>query len=406
MPEHAEHPAAGGSNPAIAISPDGRTVSLVWGKDGVTFNRFWLRDLCPSLPSKESGLRTFSVASLPADLRLAGARVDPTSQSLVVDWSDGHSSRFKLGELLDRSDEALGRRPSALPAQSFDAAHDPTAFDMSDLAPGSHCHHDLLMEVARTGFALIDNMAPEDRATETLAALLGRIRETDFGRVFNIVTEPESWTLSQSNKGQDPHSDDPFRYTPSGISILHCRQAAAGHGGSSILVDGFKIADDLRRDEPEFFELLTAVSIPYVRYRPGSVTQGEDVNMIAYAPVITINRSDQITGIRFHERSTGVFDLDPAVVDHYYLAFRAFASRVRSADNQFVRRLGDGQAIVFDNQRILHGRTGYESDSAGRRHMRLCTVDRDQVHSRLRRLKEMHGRADVRVTLHAGAMAG
>ena len=41
---------------------------------------------------------------------------------------------------------------------------------------------------------------------------------------------------------------------------------------------------------------------------------------------------------------------------------------------------------MFDNQRVLHGRTGFDGDP-GRRHLRLCTVDRDQVHSRLRLLR-------------------
>jgi gamma-butyrobetaine dioxygenase len=127
--------------------------------------------------------------------------------------------------------------------------------------------------------------------------------------------------------------------------------------------------------------------------------------MIAYAPVISVNSRHEITGIRFHERSSGVFDLDPGIIDAYYLAFRQFALRVRSDRYQWIRRLRAGQAIVFDNQRVLHGRTDYRDDSAGRRHMRLCTVDRDQVHSRLRRLRESLGLPAVDVGLPSGTAA-
>ena len=391
---------------AVEVSADRRTVSLVWGKDGVSFNRFWLRDLCPSLPTKESGLRTFSVATLPEDLTVMAAVVNQSGELLTIDWSDEHQSQFKVDDLLLRSDQAIGRRPTLLPLRHFDANSEPTMFPMADLVANSTTHHDLLNTVAIDGFALIDGMEPSDEATETLAALLGRVRETDFGRFFNIVTEPEAWTLSQSNKGQDPHSDDPFRYSPSGISILHCRQAASGNGGASILVDAVNVAESLRREEPEAFALLTSVSVPYVRHRQSAVDQGEDVHMVAYAPVVSTNEQGEIMGVRFHERSTGIFDLDPAIVDRYYLAFRAFAERVRSTEFQLVRRLGDGQAIVFDNQRVLHGRTGYESDNAGRRHMRLCTVDRDQVHSRLRRLKEIHQLGGAGVRLQSGSLAG
>ncbi len=383
------------------VSSDRRSVSLVAGKQSMTFNRFWLRDNCPSLPTKDSGMRTFSVATLPEDLTVAAATVD--GFTLTVDWSDGHRSEFDVDQLATLSEPGLGRRPPLPPPRRFDATHRPARFDLEQLEPGSLPHHDLLDTVANDGIALVDNIADSDDATETLAALFGRIRHTDFGRVFNIVTEPEAWTLSQSTLGQDPHTDDPYRYHPSGITILHCRRAATG-GGKSILVDGFKVADDIRRTDPEAFELLATVSIPYVRHRTAAVDQGEDVHMIAYAPVISVNGRGELMGIRFHERSTGVFDLDPAIVDRYYLAFRRFAAGVRSPENQLVHKLAEGEAAVVDNQRVLHGRTDFGDDVEGRRHLRLCSIDRDQVHSRLRRLKEVHGVGPVDQRLSSGAV--
>lgn len=384
------------------VSSDARSVSLVSGKHSATFNRFWLRDMCPSLPTKPSGLRTFSVASLPENLAVDSAAVD--GRSLVVDWSDGHRSRFDVEALMALAGAGQGRRPALPPPRRFDATHHPTRFDFDELAPGSVAHHDLLDTVAAIGMALVENLPDSNEATEDLARLFGHVRDTDFGRIFNIVTEPDAWTLSQSTLGQDPHNDDPYRYTPSGFTILHCRRAATG-GGESILVDGFKVADDIRRSDAEAFDLLASVSIPYVRHRTTAVDQGEDVHMIAYAPVISVNAAGEIMGIRFHERSTGVFDLDPAIVDRYYLAFRAFAAGVRSSANQFVHKLLDGQAIVVDNQRVLHGRADFGADAEGRRHLRLCSIDRDQVHSRLRRLKEIHGLGPADQRLPSGAVS-
>ncbi len=364
-------------------------------------NRFWLRDICPSLPSKQSGMRTSSVAGLPPDLAARAADLD--GSHLVVDWSDGHRSTFAMADLVGLATAGQGRRPDWGQVRHFDATHRPAPFSIKRLTAGSLAHHDLLETVNVDGMALINDLADDDDATETLAALFGHVRDTDFGRVFNIVTEPDAWTLSQSSQGQDPHSDDPYRYTPSGITILHCRRAATG-GGDSLLVDGFKVAADIRRSDPAAFELLSTVSIPYVRHRREAVDQGEDVHMIAYAPVISVNDGGEVTGIRFHERSTGVFDLDPDIVDRYYLAFRAFAAGVRSPANQLVHRLTDGQAIVVDNQRVLHGRTDFGADVGGRRHLRLCSIDRDQVHSRLRRLKELHGFEAVDQRWRSGAV--
>ncbi len=395
----------------VSISADGTVLMVdVGGRhEAVEFNRFWLRDQCPSLPTKRSGLRTWSVATVPADLAVVNAGIDDSGDVVIINWSDGHISEFKTTDLMELAPQAQGRRPPLTEVSLFTGKDELPVLPADSLTPGSMGHHDLLAAVDRYGVVLVRGLPHEDSATENLAELLGRIRHTDFGRVFDIVTEPEAWTLSQSNRGQDAHSDDPFRYSPSGISILHCRAAAGGSGGVSIVVDGFAVAEDLRVADPAAFDLLCRVSIPFIRHRAEAVDQGEDVNMVAYGSVITVDGdgpSAPVTGIRFHERSTGVFDIAPDIVDSYYLAYRAFAERVRSEEFQIRYRLDAGEAFVFDNQRALHGRTGYEDDTAGRRHIRLCTVDRDQVHSRLRRLKEIHDLDGLDRRTRSGASPG
>jgi gamma-butyrobetaine dioxygenase len=47
---------------------------------------------------------------------------------------------------------------------------------------------------------------------------------------------------------------------------------------------------------------------------------------------------------------------------------------------QLATRLGNGELVVFDNQRILHGRTGFASANYPR-HLRGCYLTRDSVQS-------------------------
>jgi len=184
----------------------------------------------------------------------------------------------------------------------------------------------------------------------------------------------------------DPHTDDPYRYTPSGISVLHCIDASPTGGGRSTLVDGFAVAESIRGDQPEAFDLLHSVAVPWVRHRTESVDQGEAVHLIAHAPVIRVDPDGEVCGIRFHERSMGALDIAPDLMDQYYRALIEFTKRIRSAEFQWEHGLVPGEALVFDNQRVLHGRTAFDGDP-GRRHLRLCTVDREQVHSTLRLLR-------------------
>jgi gamma-butyrobetaine dioxygenase len=192
--------------------------------------------------------------------------------------------------------------------------------------------------------------------------------------------------MSQSTSAMDPHTDDPYRYTPSGISVLHCIEASPTGGGRSTLVDGFAVAESIRTEVPAAFDLLCSVAVPWVRHRADSVEQGEAVHLIADAPVIAVDRDGAVCGVRFHERSMGTLDIDPDLMDLYYRALIEFTLRIRSSAFQWEHGLQPGEALVFDNQRVLHGRTAFDGDP-GRRHLRLCTVDRDQVHSALRLLR-------------------
>ncbi len=265
--------------------------------------------------------------------------------------------------------------------------------------------HDLLEAVTSYGAAMVTGVPTDAAGSAALAQHLGPVRETDFGRFFDIVTEPDVWEMSQSDEALDPHTDDPYRYTPSGMSILHC-VASAGRGGESVLVDGFEVAASIRDEQPEHFELLSSLRVPWIRFRADGVDQGAAVDLRADAPVIKVDPAGEVTGIRFHERSLGTLPAGPDadLAERWYRSLIDFVQRVRSPEFQWRHRLEAGEAIVFDNQRVLHGRTGFEGD-AGRRHLRLCTVDRELVHSRLRLLRRQHGAEGVDARLPSGNLS-
>ncbi|MGI9624165.1 MAG: TauD/TfdA family dioxygenase, partial [Acidimicrobiales bacterium] len=277
------------------------------------------------------------------------------------------------------------------------------AFEFGTLSQNSVAHLELLELVAKSGAAKVVGAGTDEAATVALAGLFGHIRETDFGRLFDIVFEGDAWTKSQTSDALDPHTDDPYRYTPSGASVLHCVESTA-EGGDSILVDGFAVAADLRHRSSEMFEILSTTAVPFIRHRGSVVDQGEDVHLIAKAPIIAVDGNGAVCGVRFHERSMGVLDLDPDTMGDYYRALIRFTSMVTDADYSTTIRLEPGDALLFDNQRVLHGRTAFDG-RVGRRHIRLCTVDRDQFHSRLRRLRETHERTGIDSWLPAGNLS-
>ena len=365
---------------SIPEGGEGRAVSVEWSTgERTSFNVLWLRDNCPSGGDKRSAFRTFSVAELDLGLTVTGVAAD---DGVDIDYSDGHRSCFDVSWLHEHRPGVVAASPSI--TWRRDAAM-PTLDMAAVRTDAGWC--DMLEAVAANGAAVVIDVPPNNEGSSELASKLGHVRETDFGRFFDIISEPDVWTMSQSTAAMDPHTDDPYRYTPSGISILHCFEASPTGGGRSTLVDGFAVAEAIRSEAPGAFELLTSVAVPWVRHRTESVDQGEAVHLIAHAPVIALDRDGAIAGVRFHERSMGTLDIAPELMDGYYRALVEFTKRIRSAEFQWEHGLQPGEAIVFDNQRVLHGRTAFDGDP-GRRHLRLCTVDRDQVHSALRLLRE------------------
>lgn len=379
---------------------DRRALTARWS-DGAhaVLHVLWLRDNCPSGGDKASAIRTFSVADLDPSILIASAGV--AEDCLNVEFSDGHQSKFE-GCWLRREGGADTSLGSTVRTWKGSTGLDPLDFQWVRSAKG---HHQLLEALVAVGAVVVHDVPRSPEGTEALAQRLGHVRETDFGRMFDIVSEPEVWELSQSTDALDPHTDDPYRYTPSGASILHCIEAS-DDGGRSVVVDGFAVTESLRADRPEAFEILASTPVPWIRHRSDAVEQGEAVHLRAHAPIIRLDAEHEVAGIRFHERSLGPLHLEPVLIGPFYDALIEFTRRIRSSDFQWEQALAPGEALVFDNQRVLHGRTAFASTGlTSRRHLRLCTVDREQAHSKLRLLRARFAPGTERGALAAGNLA-
>lgn len=393
-------PVAG--QPAIlAARPDSQELILDWSngsRDRISI--FWLRDNCPTAGDRNSAIRTFSLEDLPDGLALQSAELS-ADRRLTITWQpDGHVSHFDSGWL---ANNLPGRRRRAK-SETWGAElqHSLPWIAHADIAEGNAGHLELLQSIAGRGFALIRDIPDNEAATEALLNRAGFVQENDFGRIFNIVSEPEVWELSQSDQALHVHTDDPYRHTPPGISLLHCVEASPEGGGVSVLTDGFAVAERFKEADPVGFELLSSIPVPFIRYREDPVPQGDDVFLLTEAPIISLDPAGQVSGVRYHERSMAPLDLPPDLMADYYPALIAFTKLLYSTEFRIMHSLRSGEAVMFDNQRVLHGRTAFDG-KAGRRHMRLTQTSRDQFHSRLRLLRSRMGAEGAADWLPTGA---
>jgi gamma-butyrobetaine dioxygenase len=183
---------------------------------------------------------------------------------------------------------------------------------------------------------------------------------------------------------------------PPQVQILHSLQADAP-GGSSILSDGLFAAHELLEKHPDYFEILTKWKVCYGyfkselgQYRNSHTTfkflpQEKELETrdrlsllegIYYSPPFQISHQPQIQTDPDTGRAIYFGD--------YLEAIRAFASITEDQSRSiYERRLEPGEAIIFDNRRILHSRTAFDA-TKGIRWLKGGYVDSDGFRARLR----------------------
>ena len=167
-----------------------------------------------------------------------------------------------------------------------------------------------------------------------------------------------------------------FRDAPPGVILFHCLEASADGGGASVLVDGFNVAARLQDENPAAFDILSRVPLPHRRRIDGAADLRAETTMVG------LDAAGAVTAFRCNERTMAPLELpeDQALVCNPVGGTQAL---VYDPVMKIEFQLRSGEALVFDNHRVLHARTAF----GGSRHIRQYHVDRDEVFSRLRLLQ-------------------
>jgi len=202
--------------------------------------------------------------------------------------------------------------------------------------------------------------------------LVGRVLETNYGLTFDVRSVPQPENLAYSDLGLGLHTDNPYRDPVPGFQALHAL-IASSEGGESLFADGFALAEHLRATDPDAFAQLTSTAVPF-HYR------SRDADLYAERPLIQLSVRGEVMAVHYNSRSIAPVAVAARASGAFYTAYRRFAALLRDTRFQLNMRLGAGTVVVFDNQRILHGRTAFSS-ARQPRHLRGCYLTRDSVYS-------------------------
>jgi gamma-butyrobetaine dioxygenase len=335
----------------------------------------WLRDNCPCGLCRHpgNGQKLFGITDLDPDLIVTSVH------GTAVTFSDGHVSRFDpsflaaTGPVDDRNEDG---KVIGLPTA-------PHRVEWSRFQAGAEPRADGLEALLRNGFVLLTGVPVALGTVLEVVESFGYVRETNYGRLFDVQVEASPTNLAFTTNAIAPHTDNPYRDPVPTVQLLHCRSNAVA-GGDSGLVDGFHAAALLRAEDLKAFEVLASTPVTF-RYADAST------ELVATAPLIGLDGDGRIREVRLNERSMQPLRRPPDDIAAFYAAYRSFVAITHRPELMLTLRLMPGDCLVFDNTRMLHARTGFvETDTGlahGSRHLQGCYADLDAVASRLKVLR-------------------
>jgi len=339
-----------------------------------------LRDSCGCAKCRDfgSGQRLGSITDLPADVSVLETRAAGDSV-VVIFGPDGHRAVFSRAWLAaqrstpqdDRAEDAKRLWTAGEAATGFGDQSWPCY--LAD----DGCRERCLAALLRDGFFLLRDVPCRPGTVLAVAASMGYVRETNYGRLFDVRVEATPANLAFTGLPIAPHTDNPYRDPVPTVQLLHCL-ATAVNGGDSGLVDGFMAAALLRAENPAAFEILTRTPVTFA-YSDATA------ELRATRPMISVDPRGRVREVRFNHRSMQPLrqgrEGSAEQTAAFYAAYRTFAQMVTRPDLMLTFRLCPGDCVVFDNTRILHARTGFAA--TGDRHLQGCYADLDGVASAL-----------------------
>jgi gamma-butyrobetaine dioxygenase len=240
-----------------------------------------------------------------------------------------------------------------------------------------------LAAVRRFGFALMTGTPTEPGTLCRVAELFGYVRETNYGRWFEVRAEVNPNNLAYTHLGLQAHTDNPYRDPVPTLQILACLQNTV-EGGESVVVDGFTVAERLREQDPQGFELLARHPARF------EYAGSAGVRLSSKRPLIELGPDGELLAVRFNNRSAAAitdvpFDDMPA----YYAAYRRFAEYVEDPSLAVTFKLAPGELFIVDNTRVLHARKAFSG--SGQRWLQGCYPDKDGLLSTLATIEEASG---------------
>ena len=374
---------------SIKVIDSGKSIILQRNNDtSVRYHSTWLRDnaLDPKTRDVNSGQRLITLSDIPINTSIKSATLDKTGTKIFLtflpekkdisfsaNWLEVHAYDTK-------KHNEKGWIDSDLKTWGKDMSKHIPEVDYKSAKSDKTLLLQWLKSLYRYGFAKMTGGKIESGAVIQIADLFGYVRETNYGKWFEVRSEINAINLAYTNLGLQAHTDNPYRDPVPTIQILYCLENSAS-GGDSTVVDGFNAAIRLKEENPDYFNLLSKYCARF------EYSGAKGTHLKSRRPMIELSPDGELIAIRFNNRSAApITDVPYEDMESYYKAYRAFSNIINDPQLTVNFKLNPGECFIVDNTRVLHARTAYSG--AGTRWLQGCYVDKDGLSSAISTMLE------------------
>ena len=359
----------------MRIQVSNKKVYLKSSKKNLEIHPFWLRERvkAKNFVDQNTDQRLYDPSDLNHKIKIKKTSIG--KNSLKVEFSDGVKSNFKVKELLYELKEEKpysstvfwDSRLKKIPSIKYEKR----MFEKKKT-------YNFLQDFYKYGFVVVKKTPRNENFLISFANSIGVVRPTNWGIHFTVRSMPNANDLAYTSLPLKAHTDNPYRKPIPCVQLLHCIVNEV-KGGLSTIVDGFAVANYMKKQNKDLFNILTTTN---VRFR------FTDKNIILenWGKIIELDNKKEPIQIRHSSRLDYVPILEKKKMEKFYKARKLFSSICESNKFEIKFKMSPGDLIIFDNYRTLHGRTAFNTNE-GKRHLKGCYIDYDSTEGKLRHLE-------------------
>ncbi|KAI9831393.1 MAG: hypothetical protein M1826_003566 [Phylliscum demangeonii] len=372
-----------------------------------SFDVLFLRDACSceQCVDAHSGQKLFRTADIPSNIDVGhssvtsqgGVRITWTRD--VPGWPTSHQTELTPNFLRTYRDKRsrVRSRWNDVATVLWDRGiieTDLRRLDYGEYMTSDERLFEALQALTRYGLVFLEGVPDDERAVEKIASRIGPLKDTFYGRMWDLRSVPNATNVAYTNRPLSPHMDLLYFAEPPALQLLHCLRNNA-HGGETVFADAFRAATQLRLDQEVLFRTLLHYPVTYHYWHGGG---DSDRDRDSENPSSSTSTSTSSANSQHYHHAHTTIELDPhpyqstrpklhAVnwspafqapfetdvhtdeasynLRRYHAAAQAFARLLEAPTALFEHRMRPGECVLFHNRRVVHGRRAFELDDAG-----------------------------------------